>query len=625
MDKINTTQHRLQQHQIKEHETQYRELIEALNVGVFRTTPEGLVFLQANKATANIFGYDSIEEFMQTSMYDHYKYPNRMQKWLERLRVSGEWKNFEIDMQKKDGTQIWVSFNVTVKYDECNANDSDCYEDYDDNNAPYNINIFGSEEKEFLQAKSTKDKEQQDNLDKTVHDKEHQGRIRIIKWIDGVVEDITERKEALNKLKRLNEAYERFVPQEFLKTLGKKSIEEVQLNDRIQKKMTILFSDIRNFSTLSEAMSPEENFKFINSYLSYMGPFVRKHHGFIDKFIGDSIMAIFGRDSDDAILAAIDMLRELRGYNEGRKRAGYPMLQIGIGINTGILMLGIVGEANRMEGTVISDAVNTASRLEQLTKKYNTPLLISEHTFHSLKKTADFAIRFVDRVIVKGRSEPIAIYEVFNADPPQLFESKLSHKSLFETALYHLRYHDIEHAKSIFDVLLKKAPDDPLAKRYQSFTENDYDHFFSPWNKKKEFEIKEELMCDIPIIDDAHIEMFRLTYLLMEIIKQNLNNETITELLIELNNISKEHFETEKEMMEQADYPEPELDLHMMLHKEFLSNSQYVLHMASQTNYTKKSEALHLLLRIETLFVEWLVNHEITADKHFIAFMMGFR
>ncbi|MBF0230856.1 MAG: PAS domain S-box protein [Desulfamplus sp.] len=625
MAKTKTTQHRLQQDQVKEHETQYRELIEALNVGVFRITPDELLFLQANQATANIFGYHSIEEFMQTSMYDHYKYPNRMRKWLERLIVRGEWKNFEIDMQKKDGTQIWVSFNVTVKYDKCNDNDSECYEDDNDNSSPYNINIFGSAEKEFYQAKISQDKGQKDkdNLDKTSQNQERQGQIKVIKWIDGVVEDITERKEALNKLKRLNEAYERFIPKEFFKTLGKKSIEDVKLNDRIKKKMTVLFSDIRNFSTLSETMTPEENFKFINSYLSYMGPFVRQHNGFIDKFIGDSIMAIFGGEADNAVNAAIAMLKELKNYNEGRERAGYPTIEIGIGINTGILMLGIVGDHKRMEGTVISDAVNTASRLEQLTKKYNTPLLISEHTFYALQNSSAFAVRFIDRVLVKGRSEPIAIYEVFNADPPELFESKMSHKNLFETALYHFRYEDVEHAKTIFDVLFKKAPEDPLAKRYHSSIKNEDENFFSPWIDKKAFELKAQLLCDIPVIDDDHSEMFRLIYLLMEVIKQNLNNETIIELLIELNTISAQHFQTEKVMMEQCGYPD--IDFHRMLHKEFLSNSEYVLDMASNTKYTKKSEALHLLLRIETLFVEWLVNHEITADKHFIAFMMGFR
>lgn len=348
--------------QLREQEVQcleYRELVEALNVGIYRTTSENKSFLKANRATASIFGYDSMEEFMQTSMCQHYQHRRQHKEVIEMLRRDGCCKNLEVPMCKKDGTKIWVSFNATVKY-EVNG-----------------------------EAKADK-----------------------IKWIDGVAEDITERKEAINSLKELKEAYERFVPYEFLQTLGKKSIKDVQLNDRIQKEMTILFSDIRQFCKFSEAMTLEENFRFINSYLSYMGPIVRQHHGFIDKFIGDSIMALFGRGADDALSAAIEMLRTLKGYNEGRKRAGYLPVQIGIGINTGDLMLGTLGEANRMEGTVIGDAVNAAARLEKLTKYYNLPLLISEHTLNALKDPSIYCINAVGKVLVKGKSQPISVYEV---------------------------------------------------------------------------------------------------------------------------------------------------------------------------------------------------------------------
>lgn len=566
----------------EQEDDQYRELVESLNVGVFRVTAEDMIFIRINPATAHIFGYDSVEEFMKTSMYDHYKYPEEMDILIDRLRNEGEWKNLEIEMLKRDGTLIWVSFNATVKYQE-----------------RYDIELS-------------------DNPDTT--DIRYISKVRTIKWIDGVLEDITERKEAVDKLKRLNKAYERFVPQEFLKALGKKSIEDVELNDRIQKKMTILFSDIRLFSTLSESMTPEENFKFINSYLSHMGPLVRQHHGFIDKFIGDSIMAIFGRDADDAVAAGIEMLKSLKYYNEGRQRAGYPTIKIGIGINTGMLMMGTIGEADRMEGTVISDAVNAASRLEQLTKRYNTPLLISEHTFHSLKNPSQFAIRFIDRVLVKGRNEPIAIYEVFNADPPELFESKISNRIEFETAMYHFRYHDMDHAKQMLNTLSKTSPEDCVAKKYTLDSENSDGTIFSPWREKGE-QLKDNLICDIPIIDDEHTQMFSLTELLIENIKQNSSRETIIAVLVELNKKAVQHFKTEEYMMYQADYPG--VKRHIILHKEFLTNSEYISEMISKTDYAQKSEALHLLLRIETLFVEWLANHEISTDKHFIAFIMG--
>jgi class 3 adenylate cyclase len=133
--------------------------------------------------------------------------------------------------------------------------------------------------------------------------------------------------------------------------------------------MSILFSDIRSFTTLSESMMPDENFAFINAYLERMGPVIRDHNGFIDKYIGDAIMALF-KNADDALRAGLAMLDTLDQFNAGRRAAGQQPIAIGIGINTGSLMLGTIGERHRMDGTVISDAVNLAARVESLTKDY---------------------------------------------------------------------------------------------------------------------------------------------------------------------------------------------------------------------------------------------------------------
>ena len=139
---------------------------------------------------------------------------------------------------------------------------------------------------------------------------------------------------------RLTEAYQRFVPEQLLRNLEKECILDVKLGDQVQKEMSILFSDIRSFTTISESMTPEENFRFVNSYLSRMGPLVREHHGYIDKYIGEAIMALFDRSPDDAVQTSVEMLTTLREYNEGRLRAGYEPIRIGVGVNTGMMMLG---------------------------------------------------------------------------------------------------------------------------------------------------------------------------------------------------------------------------------------------------------------------------------------------
>ena len=212
-------------------------------------------------------------------------------------------------------------------------------------------------------------------------------------------------------LQKTNLSIERFVPHAFLRIVGKPSIVDVELGDNKQETMSILFSDIRSFTTLSESMTPDENFTFINAYLERMGPVIRNHNGFIDKYIGDAIMALF-TNADDAVRAGLAMLETLAAFNAERRPAGQPPIGIGIGINSGSLMLGTIGEKQRMEGTVISDAVNLAARVEDLTKTYREPLLISEFTYQQLVDPTAYDIRSVDVVVVKGKTRPVTIYAV---------------------------------------------------------------------------------------------------------------------------------------------------------------------------------------------------------------------
>jgi class 3 adenylate cyclase len=212
-------------------------------------------------------------------------------------------------------------------------------------------------------------------------------------------------------LKRTNLSIERFVPRAFLAIVGKPSIVDVELGDNKRQSMTILFSDIRNFTTLSESMTPDENFAFINSFLERMGPVIRTHRGFIDKYIGDAIMALF-HDADDAMKAGLEMLEVLDGFNDERRAAGLAPIAIGVGLNSGSLMMGTIGEKHRMDGTVISDAVNLAARVESLTKEYRVAFLIAQDTYGQLADPRAYDIRPVGDVVVKGKTRPVAIFEV---------------------------------------------------------------------------------------------------------------------------------------------------------------------------------------------------------------------
>jgi two-component system sensor histidine kinase ChiS len=153
-------------------------------------------------------------------------------------------------------------------------------------------------------------------------------------------------------------------------------------------------------------------------------------------------------------------------YNLHRLSKGYVPVQIGIGINTGTLMLGTVGGTHRMDSTVISDAVNLASRLEGLTKDYGVPLLISHHTFSRLRNRENYAIRMIDKVKVKGKSELVTVYEVFEADTADQKAAKLATKEMFAKALALYEQKEWGAAKQLFEECLKESPGDTVARSY---------------------------------------------------------------------------------------------------------------------------------------------------------------
>jgi class 3 adenylate cyclase len=275
---------------------------------------------------------------------------------------------------------------------------------------------------------------------------------------------IDEARALTERLTQLNDAFRRFVPQEFLRLLQKESIVHIKLGDCVERRMTVLFSDIRSFTTLSEAMSPQANFEFINSYLRAMEPMVSRHHGFIDKYIGDAIMALFDREPDDGVRAAVDMLRALAEYNSGRAGQGHSPIQIGVGVNTGNLMLGTIGGEMRMEGTVISDAVNLASRIESMTKFYGVDLLVSEDARAAMVDPSAFHMREIDHVRVRGKTQPVTLYEVYDADPPAAREGKHANEARFAAALASFREGKLEEARAEWQECARACPLDRAAR-----------------------------------------------------------------------------------------------------------------------------------------------------------------
>jgi adenylate cyclase len=183
-----------------------------------------------------------------------------------------------------------------------------------------------------------------------------------------------------------------------------------------RRQMTVLFSDIRGFTSVSEKGEPEDIVQTLNEYFTRMVDIVFEHKGTLDKFVGDMVMALFGAPLDDrdhaehAVDAALEMIEELAKLNERWIAEGRPALDIGIGINTGPMIAGNIGSEAIMSYTVIGDAVNLGSRLESLNKQYSTRIIISDATRAALPDR--YILRPLGEVVVKGKTQPVAIFEV---------------------------------------------------------------------------------------------------------------------------------------------------------------------------------------------------------------------
>jgi two-component system sensor histidine kinase ChiS len=272
-------------------------------------------------------------------------------------------------------------------------------------------------------------------------------------------------KTHLNLL-HINTSYGRFVPIEFLRYLDKESFLDVAVGDSVEKYMTIFSSDIRAFTTISEGMTPEENFRFINEYMAVAGPVIRFHGGFIDSYIGDAIMALFAEKPDDALNAAIDTFRGLRVLNEERRSKGDIPVRIGVGIHYGKLQLGIVGEMERAQPDIISDAVNLTARIEGLTKRSGASVIVSQQAIDALDHPEVYRTRVLDEVMVKGKNEPVRLIEMFDGESEDVIELRVDTMEDFTAGREAYRSKAFKEAESLFMAVLSANPDDKAAQLY---------------------------------------------------------------------------------------------------------------------------------------------------------------
>jgi signal transduction histidine kinase/class 3 adenylate cyclase len=272
-------------------------------------------------------------------------------------------------------------------------------------------------------------------------------------------------------LHRIFDITGRFVPNEFIRSLGKERITDVYLGDQAHQEVTVLFTDIRDYTTLSEKMTPVENFNFINAFNQRIGPIIHRHEGFINQYLGDAIMALFPRTAQDGLRASIEIQNVIREYNMERLVKNRQPIRVGMGLHTGPLIMGITGDEKRMDAAIISDTVNTASRIESLSKHYQARILLSEASLQGLPEPETFNFRFLGKVRVKGKNNTLKIYECFDGDDPETIDKKMNSKQTFNQGMMAYIDKNFRDAVLAFRKVINQNPEDPVATLYSAKSE----------------------------------------------------------------------------------------------------------------------------------------------------------
>ncbi|MCA9662676.1 MAG: hypothetical protein KC486_30330 [Myxococcales bacterium] len=268
----------------------------------------------------------------------------------------------------------------------------------------------------------------------------------------------------LDRLRREAEAISgslaRFFPSDVLRLLDKPSITELDLGDQLLQKMTVMFADIRGFTAIAARLTPAACFAFVNRVFGEIGPLIREGGGYIDKYLGDGFLALFPAGADDAVATAVAIQRRLSELSA----ADGSRIRLGVGLHTGEVMVGTVGERERIEVTALSDVVNVAARVEALTKEVGANVLLTEETCLDLS-AGRWGMRSLGE-LPGVESRRVEVYELIDADEPETRRRKAANAEPFAAALRHFTAGEHAAAAQLLQEVLARDPDDEAARLY---------------------------------------------------------------------------------------------------------------------------------------------------------------
>lgn len=283
---------------------------------------------------------------------------------------------------------------------------------------------------------------------------------------------LAELEKSNNVLSDLNQVFGRFVPGAFLESLGKKNPAEAQLGDHASDQVSVMFADLRGFTALSEKMSSQQIFSFINRFLAFVAPNIRNNGGFVVHYMGDGLLALFPGEPDRAVKAAVEMQRSLAdamavgGLGDFVEKSNPPRL--GIGLSYGAVEMGIIGESGRWDPAVISDSVNVASRVQDQAKLLGAQILMTSELTVGMRNRESFHTRRVGQIELRGRKERVEICEVLDGLPLADRTLRILNRKMLEGAIQDLEQGNPAKAKETLKKYLQVCPNDPAALYYQN-------------------------------------------------------------------------------------------------------------------------------------------------------------
>ena len=270
------------------------------------------------------------------------------------------------------------------------------------------------------------------------------------------INDNYKRSEAI--IKETNIEYEKYIPKQFIKFLGKSSVLDLVVGSQVKKEVTTMFCDVRNSGEVSTSLSLEENFNYINSYLNTVAPIIRKYNGFIDKFMGDGIMAVFTK-SRQAYDCAHAIIKAINAKNQ--ENVSMPNLDVGVALNTGDVVFGVVGDETRKSITILSDTVDFTAKIDEINKVFGSQITFSKSVLNDLSANLNINYRYIGNLQVNEK-EFISVFESLDAYPRTKREKLIKHKTQFEQGVRAYVNGKFAQSSKIFEELYRKVKDDKV-------------------------------------------------------------------------------------------------------------------------------------------------------------------